>query len=805
LTIPLSRAFVFISLLLLLESILEKVKALRIICVVVFWLVEIAPTLGQIGFPYCETFQTPGTQAKTIFGGDARLTEGVLRLTSNQNDQRGYVYIDVPFPSTYGLKVEFEFFIYGGIGLFQADGLSMFLFDGDSPSFSPGGFGGSLGYAQRGNEPGLSKAYLGVGFDVFGNFGNTTEGRVGGFSSLDQNGRAPNSIVLRGPGSGFTGYPFVVGRKTMEMGTDKDGFNPGAQFPISSGGSGTSRVTDPMKPGYRRVNLELQPDPDGNGFFITLTMLVTTQENLPRQVTIFDRPFNFPAPKNLKIGFGASTGGFNNFHEIRNLKVEVSADDALKDPQGVDFSEIATCAGQENQFFITDEEVLLPNENSVIRCLQFYKSLEDIEEESGDLCSQARCLEQNRVLIVPQGIFQASDQAGGFTFFPNEDYIDQEVTVYYTITDSYGKTSKGNAMTLKIQESPEPIRLLKKGEQASLSVIEICEGETVQMLGEGNEVYERFEWMKDGVLIPNATQSEFAIAEEGEYEIIGYNRKNCPAISNKVRVKFPDYPDLNFDQPLVQCEIGKTFNLSSLIEGFDLSKFDYRLSGNGRTLINEELKAIKQSGNYQIQVKPKELTCYSDPIDIEIFIQEIPLNVNFEFEVEGTGIKDDTGGGIFPDDVIQFEDLSDERAVKWDWDFGDGQKSTEKNPKHIFGKKGIFQVKLTVTDKYGCQSTFEKELSITKSYRLMIPTGFTPGEVDNKTFLPKYKGLVSFQLFIFNSWGELIFSTTDLNTSGWDGMLDGTVQDAGVYFFRVKGVATDGEKVDENGKFRLIR
>ena len=58
---------------------------------VVFWLVEIAPTLGQIGFPYCETFQTPGTQAKTIFGGDARLTEGVLRLTSNQNDQRGYV------------------------------------------------------------------------------------------------------------------------------------------------------------------------------------------------------------------------------------------------------------------------------------------------------------------------------------------------------------------------------------------------------------------------------------------------------------------------------------------------------------------------------------------------------------------------------------------------------------------------------------------------------------------------------------------------------------------------------------------
>ncbi|MCU0399457.1 MAG: PKD domain-containing protein [Algoriphagus sp.] len=780
---------------------------MRIICAVVFWLIGIAPTLAQIGFPYCETFQTPGTQAKTIFGGDARLTEGVLRLTSNQNDQRGFVYIDVPFPSSYGLKVEFEYFSYGGTSTIPGDGISMFLFDGDAPNFSPGGFGGALGYGPRNNEPGLANAYMGIGFDEFGNFGTTHGNMPGSFSTLDQNGRAPNSIVVRGPGNGFSGYQFVVGRKTMEVGTDKDGLNPGFQFPISSGGSGTSRVTDPMKPGYRRVNLELQPNSDGVGFFLTLTMTVTVQENLPRQITIFDRPYFFAAPKNLKVGFASSTGGSNNFHEIRNLKVEVSADDKLKDPQGIDFSEIATCAGQENQFFITDEEVVLPNENSVIRCLQFYASLADVEEESNDVCSQARCLEQNRVLIVPQGVFQASDQAGGFTFFPNEEFIDKEVTVYYTITDSYGKTSKPNAMTLKIQESPEPIKLLRKGEQAPLEVIEICEGEAIQLEGMGNEVYERFEWMKDGVLIPNATQSEFTVAEDGEYEIIGYNRKNCPAVSNKVRIKFPDYPVLRFDMPLVQCEIGQTADLVTLIEGYDLSKYDYRLSGNGRTFINDELKSIDQSGNYQIQVKPKALTCFSEPVEVEVFIQENPLDVDFDFdfEVEGTGVKDDSGGGIFPDDVIEFENLSDDRAVKWDWDFGDGQTSTEKNPKHVFGKKGVFLIKLTVTDKYGCESSLQKELSITKSYRLMIPSGFTPDQDSNKTFVPKHKGLVSFQLFIFNSWGDLIFSSTELNTAGWDGRLNGRMQDVGVYFYRIKGEATDGEIVDEGGKFKLIR
>ncbi len=777
---------------------------MRIWTILFFALLSFEAT-AQIGFPYCETFQTPGTQAKTVFGGDARLTGGVLRLTSNQNDQRGYVYIDVPFPSTYGLKVEFEYFSYGGTSASLGDGISMFLFDGDASSFSPGGFGGALGYGPRDSEPGLANAYLGIGFDEFGNFGTTHGNMSGSFSALDQNGRAPNSIVLRGPGNGFLGYQFVVGRKTMEVGTDKDGLNPGSQFTISSGGSGTSRVTDPMIPGYRRVNMELQPNPEGVGFFLTLTMVITTEPGLPRQITIFDRPYFFPAPKNLKIGFASSTGGSNNFHEIRNLIVEVSADDELLDPQGVDFSDYASCAGQENQFFITDEEVTLPNENSVIRCLQFYQSLEDIEAETGDICSQARCLEQNRVLILPQGTFRASDQEGGFTFFPNEEYIDEEVTVFYTITDSYGKSSKGNSMTLAIQESPEPINLFISGENDLIDQIDICSGEVVSFVGIGNEVYERFEWFRDGVLLEGETQATFSTGEPGEYEILGYNRNNCPAISNKVIVSLPDLPFTVLDSPIVGCSIGQTVDVASQISGYDPLTYDYQLSGLGMTLMNDEMKTVAQSGLFELRVKLKNLECYSDGVPVEVFIQEEELIADFDFGVLGTGVKDEAGGGVFPSDVIQFTDFSDERAVKWDWDFGDGSLSEEKNPTRVFGKKGDFDVTLVITDKYGCQQTISKTVSITRSYRLMIPTGFTPTEPQNNTFLPKQKGLVKLELLIFNTWGELIFRTDELETEGWDGTLKGKLQDAGLYVYRINGVATDGEEIKESGKFRLIR
>ena len=757
--------------------------------------------VAQIGFPYCESFQTAGTQANTKFGGNAQLIPGVLRLTSNLLNQRGHVYLDVPFPSTYGLKAEFEYFSYGGAGPLVADGLTVFLFDGDTPVFNAGGFGGSLGYTPRNQEPGMSNAYLGIGFDEFGNFGNSGEGRIGSFTTLDQDGRAPDAIVLRGPSN--QGYPFVVGRRTNEVGPAKNGLNPGDQFSISS--TGTARVTDRNKPGYRKVFLELQPNVSGPGFFIKLTMEVTTELNKPRMVTIFDGAYQFAAPKNLKIGFTGSTGGYTNFHEIRNLIVQVAAGDALQEPEGVDFTDKASCAGQLNQFYITDEEVRLPNENSSIRCLQFYAALADVKEESEDLCTQARCLEENRVLIVPQGIFQASDQAGGYTFLPNEAFIDKEVTVYYTITDNYGKTSQPNSITLLIKESPDPISLKVSGATQAQGELSICEGESVKLVGEGNEAYSRFEWKKDGVLIGGATQAELLVSDKGVYEIIGYNRKNCPAISNALKVKGVEYPVLKLSQPVVGCTIGQSLDIGSFISGFDAQRFDYRLVGEGLDLENEELKKVSTSGKFELQVKPKGIACYSTPVVVEVYIQEKELEVAFDFEVAGTGIKDDATGGIFPDDVIQFTDLSEERIVKWAWDFGDETSSAEKKPSHTYGKKGKFEVVLIASDRYGCQNRFTKIVEITKSYRLLVPNAFTPQQDVNKFFVPKYKGLVSVELSIFNLWGELVYRNTDLAQEGWDGTVSGTLQEAGFYFYSLVGKATDGEKVESTGKFRLIR
>ncbi|WP_276485395.1 PKD domain-containing protein [Paraflavitalea pollutisoli] len=58
--------------------------------------------------------------------------------------------------------------------------------------------------------------------------------------------------------------------------------------------------------------------------------------------------------------------------------------------------------------------------------------------------------------------------------------------------------------------------------------------------------------------------------------------------------------------------------------------------------------------------------------------------------------------------TIQFTDLSDPRAgslVKWEWDFGDGGTSDQRNPSHEYTATGFYTVTLRVTSSTGCQST----------------------------------------------------------------------------------------------------
>jgi gliding motility-associated-like protein len=61
------------------------------------------------------------------------------------------------------------------------------------------------------------------------------------------------------------------------------------------------------------------------------------------------------------------------------------------------------------------------------------------------------------------------------------------------------------------------------------------------------------------------------------------------------------------------------------------------------------------------------------------------------------------------DSLVQFSDRSS-NAVKYFWEFGDNDTSTQQNPLHMYSISGYVPVKLTVTSAYRCPATLDQNI-----------------------------------------------------------------------------------------------
>lgn len=332
-------------------------------------------------FPYSQSFTSTTKPAEVILptgsGTNAAVftTTGV-ELTPATNSQFGAIIIDnKKFNSAVGIKISFEYSIYGGTG---ADGISVFLFDA---AVTPviGAKGRGMGYSYlRANDTyaslrkqGLSGAYLGIALDVYGNFKGSpfqTDARVNGIdapsggwansgsSHVTLRGAAGGFLDSNGKSAGFSGFPVLKTQSTLTpLATSNGGgtltalggytFSKGISdnFSLRSG----AFTTDPNNSAYRKAFIDLFPNALG-GYNVTVKIqhqnTVTTiidnywyqptivyTENSNPLVTDFNtannegntttHTLNTTIPNSFKVGFGASTGGLNDVHKIWGLQV----------------------------------------------------------------------------------------------------------------------------------------------------------------------------------------------------------------------------------------------------------------------------------------------------------------------------------------------------------------------------------------------------------------------------------------------------------------------------------------------------
>ena len=248
--------------------------------------------------------------------------QGALRFTGDVEQQASAIAYDTDLPTSKGLSITFKQYQYGGHGLGGpgdpggADGISFFLAVAPPPPPTLGPQGGALGYASADSTPGLPGAWLGIGFDAFGNFANPFFGSpscpVPGWAA----GLLPNQITVRGPGNGLDGYCLLS--SSIERGSD----NPVGDFGASLRGDNRASsarsiriVIDPLTNTY-----EVSIDPQGGTDFVPAT-------SGPLPASYFDPVTGQEVtgiPPRITFGFAASTGSATDIHEITSLAAETT-------------------------------------------------------------------------------------------------------------------------------------------------------------------------------------------------------------------------------------------------------------------------------------------------------------------------------------------------------------------------------------------------------------------------------------------------------------------------------------------------
>lgn len=172
---------------------------------------------------------------------------------------------------------------------------------------------------------------------------------------------------------------------------------------------------------------------------------------------------------------------------------------------------------------------------------------------------------------------------------------------------------------------------------------------------------------------------------------------------------------------------------------------------------------------------------------------------------------------IIPEDRIRFVNYSLD-AVRYRWEFGDGNVSETLEPEHKYSRYDSYNVRLIVWSEHGCSdSLLLKDAFALSGCYINFPNAFIPNsdgpmggnysvksDEDAQIFHPVTSGVSEYQLRIFSKIGILIFESNDVNI-GWDGYHKGQFCEPGVYIWKVRGIFKNGEPFVKMGDVTLLK
>jgi len=154
---------------------------------------------------------------------------------------------------------------------------------------------------------------------------------------------------------------------------------------------------------------------------------------------------------------------------------------------------------------------------------------------------------------------------------------------------------------------------------------------------------------------------------------------------------------------------------------------------------------------------------------------------------------------------IDFTDLSTQNVVEWNWEFGNNGFGDQQHPTYSYPQVGQYDVTQYVTTEYDCLDTAYGSVKVEPIYTFYIPSSFTPNaDGINEYFFGTGEGISSYAMYIYNRWGELIFTSLDQEYQ-WNGSYKGRQVQQGTYIYYFKVIDWKKDDHEYRGHVTLIR
>lgn len=210
-------------------------------------------------------------------------------------------------------------------------------------------------------------------------------------------------------------------------------------------------------------------------------------------------------------------------------------------------------------------------------------------------------------------------------------------------------------------------------------------------------------------------------------------------------------------------------------------------------------------------VKPKQTTVYSVAVtDQRGCTDTASVTITVRNKIAVKAIINANGFLCRPYDSTRFISNSEGNINNWNWNFGNGQTSTEKQPPVQYYSLSAFQNGVTVTlavkDTVGCTDTTTFSLQAVNNCLVAVPSAFSPNNDGVNDFLYPLNAYKpeKIQFRVYNRLGQLMFQTN--NREGrWNGDFGGKPQPPGAYIWTLEYNDISNRRIRQKGTVMLLR